>query len=239
MAAPRPPSANPLPETIDDSLTDETAPPMRSPLSGVLPFGPKRPLPPGVPPPAPSGHGAPGFGPRAAAAPFGEETAPAERSPLAAALPFRHARPMASTVGIPMPTAEDLRRMAQGGANAAALATPVESAEAAARAKLAMAKTVGFEMPPVPADKGPVAATSTGHFGLSLEQYAALCAEVAVFPQTAEAIFAKYGLGASRDRLTADLAWQERLRADNALMQRWQSLYLHYHEYHHSHSSKR
>jgi hypothetical protein len=86
---------------------------------------------------------------------------------------------------------------------------------------------------PVPAGGGPVAAMSTGHFGLSIEQYAALCAELAVFPQAAETIFAQYGLASRKDRLTADLAWQERLRADNALMQRWQSLYLHYHEYYH------
>lgn len=84
---------------------------------------------------------------------------------------------------------------------------------------------------PVPAGGGPVAAKSTGHFGLSIEQYAALCAEIAVFPDRGEAIFAQYGLGARKDRMTADLAWQDKLRADHALMARWQGLYLHYHDH--------
>ncbi len=78
-----------------------------------------------------------------------------------------------------------------------------------------------------------MAARSTGHFGLSIEQYAALCAEVTIFPDRADAIFAQYGLGVRKDRLTADAAWQDRLRADHALMARWQSLYLYYHEYYH------
>ncbi len=46
-----------------------------------------------------------------------------------------------------------------------------------------------------------------------------------------EAIFTQYGLAERKDRITADLAWQDRLRADNALMARWQSLYLYYHDY--------
>lgn len=85
--------------------------------------------------------------------------------------------------------------------------------------------------PAVPSGGGPVAAKSTGHFGLSVEQYAALCAEVNVYPQSAEAIFTQYGLASRKDRLTADAGWQERLRADPVLMQRWQALYLHYHDY--------
>ncbi|MBK8258651.1 MAG: hypothetical protein IPK82_39080 [Polyangiaceae bacterium] len=85
--------------------------------------------------------------------------------------------------------------------------------------------------PAVPSGGGPVAAKSTGRFGLSIEQYAALCAEVNVYPESAEAIFTQYGLASRKDRLTADAGWQERLRADPILMQRWQALYLHYHDY--------
>jgi len=238
MAAPRPPSVDPIPETLDSSLTDETLPPARSPLRGALPFGGG-----GARPPPPSAQAVPGAPPPipgfAVHGSIGEETAPPQRSPLAAALPFRRARPAAATVAIAMPTAADLERMAQGGANAAARATP-RGAEGA-RAKAELAKTVGMVMPspsPLPAGGGPVAAKSTGHFGLSIEQYAALCAEVAVSPQAADAIFTKYGLGARRDQITADLAWQERLRADNALMLKWQSLYLHYHE-HYSRAARR
>lgn len=152
------------------------------------------------------------------AEPSGEETAPPQRSPLAAALPFRHAKPSPSTVAIPAPTAEDLRRLAQPGAGN----TPSSAPAAEAHPSHA----------PPPAGGGPVVARSTGHFGLSIEQYAALCAEVAVHPQTADATFAKYGLAARKDRMAADLGWQELLRADPALMARWQSLYLHYHQHH-------
>ncbi len=195
----------------------------------------------------------------AGAAPFGEETAAAEPSPLAAALPFRHARPQAQearTVGFPMPTPEDLRRLASGGPDLSAPRPPSGPPPAAAarppsgpppaaaprpagapppaararvdRAALENAKTVAFAMPP---DTGPAAPASPQHFGLTLEQYAILCAEIAVFPERAEAIFTQYGLAARQDRLTADAAWQEKLRADHALMARWQALYLHYHEH--------
>jgi len=61
---------------------------------------------------------------------------------------------------------------------------------------------------------------------LSLQQYASLCAELAVFPGRSEATFQQYGLGNMRDRLTVDLAWQERLRRNPAEHQGWQALHL-------------
>ena len=66
---------------------------------------------------------------------------------------------------------------------------------------------------------------------LTLEQYASLCAELAVFPTNAESIFAKYGLAALRDRLTTDLVWQERLRQDPASYRQWQESYKQAHAY--------
>ena len=224
MAAPLPPGAPPPIETLDDSDMgiDETAPPQRSPLRGALPFGPggsggargplfaPTPPSPSSPPPAPR---------------YGEETAPPERSPLAAALPFRHAKSSAATTALPMVTPEDLARLTRGNAPAPHPPNPhspyPQQAHGPAPAHAS----------PVPAGGGPVAARSTGHFGLSIEQYAALCAEVAVSPDRADAIFAHYGLGAPKDRLTADSAWKDRLRADPALTARWQGLYLHYHEH--------
>ena len=286
MAAQRPSGAEPIPETLDeaDMQIDKTAPPQRSPLRGVLPFGgapagrspgppgppprPNAPAPPGPPPwphvpppgppprphaqppgPPPRPHAQPPGPPVAAApaspwaahapppgpAPSGEETAAAEPSPLAAALPFRHARPQGgATVGFPMPSPEDLRRLAHGGSDPSAaapipgFASALDERAKRERAKLEAAKTVAFAMPP---EGGAVAPTPPLHFGLTLEQYATLCAEIAVFPGRTEAIFAQYGLAARQDRLTADAAWQEKLRADNALMARWQALYLHYHEH--------
>jgi hypothetical protein len=60
---------------------------------------------------------------------------------------------------------------------------------------------------------------------LTLEQYAALCAELAAFPQQQDAVFQRYGLGAQRDRAVVDAAWQQRLRSNAAEYQRWQALY--------------
>jgi hypothetical protein len=63
---------------------------------------------------------------------------------------------------------------------------------------------------------------------LSLERYASLCAELSVRPAESEAIFARHGLGAIRDRLGTDLAWQERLRKNPAEYRAWQELYQRY-----------
>lgn len=237
MAA-RPPISEPPTETVD-GLPDETAPPQKSPLRAVVPFARNR----------AGKSSAPGHTDPAQGAPFGEETAPPQRSPLADALPFRHAKASSPTVAMPAFTAEDLSRLGLDAAKG-----PAPSSGPSARNELESAPTVAFHLqerppasqntssqpppaagppsqPPPPSGTGRVAARSTGHFGLSIEQYAALCAEIAVFPTTSEAIFAKYGLASAKDRMTADIGWQERLRGDAALMARWQGLYLHYHEH--------
>ncbi|EYF08508.1 hypothetical protein [Chondromyces apiculatus] len=66
---------------------------------------------------------------------------------------------------------------------------------------------------------------------LSLDQYASLCAELAVFPASHEAIFQRHGLdpGVNRDAIGA--AWSERLQRDRAQYERWQELYRTYHDY--------
>ena len=66
---------------------------------------------------------------------------------------------------------------------------------------------------------------------LTIEQYASLCAELAVFPQHVEAIFQRYGLVSLQSRLTVDLTWRERLRRDVARHHAWQSLYQRYQTY--------
>jgi hypothetical protein len=81
-------------------------------------------------------------------------------------------------------------------------------------------------------DKAPVADPPRPSApSLTLERYASLCAELAVFPTNAESIFAKYGLAALRDRLTTDLVWQERLRQDPASYRQWQESYKQAHAY--------
>src|SRR5262249_29579015 len=84
-----------------------------------------------------------------------------------------------------------------------------------------------------PEGSSPAPAGPSDQVDLSLEQYAALCAEVSAFPQRADATFARYGLVSREDKLTIDAVWQDRLSSDPALMKRWQSLYLHYQEYYH------
>ena len=66
---------------------------------------------------------------------------------------------------------------------------------------------------------------------LTLEQYASLCAELAVFPRHVEAVFQRYGLVSLKKRLTLDLAWRERLRRDATEYQEWQRLYQRYQDY--------
>jgi hypothetical protein len=66
---------------------------------------------------------------------------------------------------------------------------------------------------------------------LTLEQYASLCVEIAVFPRHIEAIFQRYGLVSQSQRLTLDLTWQERLRRNSTEYGEWQRLYQHYQAY--------
>jgi hypothetical protein len=66
---------------------------------------------------------------------------------------------------------------------------------------------------------------------LTVEQYAALCAELAVAPGSAENIFQRYGLGSPRERPQVDDDFAQRFRVDPALEQRWQALVAHYREW--------
>ncbi len=66
---------------------------------------------------------------------------------------------------------------------------------------------------------------------LTIEQYASLCAELAATPYQADAIFQRYGLESTRERLDVDLGWQERLRRAPNEHRAWQDLYNRYHAY--------
>lgn len=65
----------------------------------------------------------------------------------------------------------------------------------------------------------------------TLDQYAALCAELSASPQTADAIFARYGLATQGERLGVDLWWRERLRRNHAEYEAWREIYQRYHAY--------
>ncbi|WP_437504962.1 hypothetical protein [Sorangium sp. So ce1099] len=64
---------------------------------------------------------------------------------------------------------------------------------------------------------------------LPLAQYAALCAELVLFPDASEAIFQRYGLGSTEMRSAVDAAWKERFSERPAEYARWQGLYRSYH----------
>lgn len=216
-APPRPaPPRPPPPRAPSTPYGDETAAPQRSPLAEALPFRHAKP-----------------------AGPEPTMALPMMTPEVLARLTGGAPAPAGPPGGAPDRAKLDRARLEQ--ARTVAFAMP-PGFEPAATPPVAQAPGPPANTPraplsappgtsPVPAAGGPVAAKSTGHFGLSIEQYAALCAEIGVFPERGEAIFAQYGLAVQKDRITADLAWQDRLRADNALMARWQSLYLYYHEH--------
>lgn len=60
---------------------------------------------------------------------------------------------------------------------------------------------------------------------LTLEQHAALTAELAVFHDNTAAVFAKYGLSDVRQRLAENQTWRERLRRNSHESSQWQKLY--------------
>jgi hypothetical protein len=81
--------------------------------------------------------------------------------------------------------------------------------------------------PSVSVEAAPPSTTGAGPatLRLSLDRYAALCAELSVFPDRAELVFGRYGLADRRHRLEVDLGWQAQLRHYPALFAQWQALY--------------
>jgi hypothetical protein len=100
---------------------------------------------------------------------------------------------------------------------------PIRGADLPFRAPMPGAPAVAPPSPPPG-----VSHRAAGEPSLSLEHYAALCAELAVFPQAVEETFQRYHLASLRDRLTVDLTWRERLRRNPTEGARWQALYAHY-----------
>jgi len=79
-----------------------------------------------------------------------------------------------------------------------------------------------------PPERTSIAAPDPSVLVLSLEQYAALCAELAASPTNADAVFARYNLATQRERLEVDLAWRERLRNNHVEYHKWHELYQRY-----------
>lgn len=153
-----------------------------------------------------------------------------------------------STAGLPRDLVERIRRaelpFARSKANLGGAATkapgapapaPVAPAGAAppgAPAGAALPGAPAAAAPPVP--PGGAAQPADGQSAaarLTLEQYAALCAELAAAPQATDAVFTRYGLVSSRDRSEADLSWRERLRHNPVEYRLWQEHYQRYQAY--------
>lgn len=63
---------------------------------------------------------------------------------------------------------------------------------------------------------------------MSLEQYAAFCAELAVFPAHAVSIHLRYGLASADARKALDEVFARRFGVDPSQQRRWQALVVHY-----------
>jgi len=93
-----------------------------------------------------------------------------------------------------------------------------------------------FQPPPPPRQPiSPVGSTTPAaeqpEATLSLAQYASLCAELAVFPEAAEAVFQRHGLESQEKRAAVDAAWKDRLRQDEVQYMAWEEMYRRYHVY--------
>jgi len=84
--------------------------------------------------------------------------------------------------------------------------------------------TTGDETMALPVIRVPAAKDAS----LSLEQYAAYCAELTVFPDRTEQIHEKYGLASADARAALSAAFAQRFGADPILQRRWRALVVHY-----------
>jgi hypothetical protein len=191
----------------------------------ALPFAPKTDAaPPSRPAPQPT-QPAP-FQPAA----FAMATVAAEVPPELAALFAKEALPFApKTDAAPpsQPAPQPAPPSPPAPFQPAAFATATVAAEVPPElAALFTKQSLPFKSAPAqPAKPPPSTPTGPPAISLTLDQYAALCAALAVFPQEVEKVFLRYGLADLRQRLTVDLGWRERLRNDAALYQEWTALY--------------
>lgn len=177
---------------------------------------------------------------RAPALPFG---LPSQNPPSVAPIPISSApkkapaAPLDSTGELPK---DLIARIAKGqlpfARNPAATAKPPPP-PAQRSAPPGFASSPSAQRPPPPAQPpagdavpGTPALTPAAP-ALTIEQYASLCAELAVSPAASDAIFTRHGLASLRERLTVDLAWRERLRTNPQEYKEWQAFYQRYHAY--------
>ena len=162
---------------------------------------------------------------------------PPSATPPIAATPTRGAlaNTLDTTSGLPRDLVERIRRaelpFARSQANLQGLPTKAPGAPAHAPAAPPV-PPAGSAAPIAPAGSAPATAPPADPQGppgrLTLEQYAALCAELAASPQATDAVFTRYGLVSSDDRSQVDLSWRERLRRNPVEYKLWQDHYQRY-----------
>ncbi len=86
-----------------------------------------------------------------------------------------------------------------------------------------------FELPPPESVMMPIPDSVSEE--LTLTQYSSLRAELEVFPENEEAIFAKYGLASMDRRARVEEAWQDRLGNQTDTYAEWRQLYRHFSEH--------
>ncbi|XYH94179.1 hypothetical protein ACMHYB_41025 [Sorangium sp. So ce1128] len=157
--------------------------------------------------------------PRRSAPPGSTGTAPLPDLPaLVAALPFvPGAMPAA-----PPPAAPAPRRRAPPGLTGT---SPAQDVPAPAGS---MPFITAPEKRPAPTIAPSASTAACTAPALSLEHYAALCAELSLHPRSAASIYPRYGLRDAAAWQATDTAWQVRMLSDSALEARWQQLIAHY-----------
>ncbi|WP_437601945.1 hypothetical protein WMF28_10045 [Sorangium sp. So ce590] len=159
------------------------------------------------------------------------ETSPLQTPPHGPVIPFaamdptRRAGALAASKPAP-PAAADLRETSLNLAIPPELLTQTASTPATVTgaASQTFAASPLFRPSSTAGDGSTAPLPESPDMILPLTQYAALCAELALSPATADEIFRRYGLGSGEMRSAVDAAWKERLLGDPAEYSRWQDM---------------
>ncbi|MBK8259657.1 MAG: hypothetical protein IPK82_44245 [Polyangiaceae bacterium] len=225
---------------------------IRKIAAGALPFPASKPNP---APPSPSAPGAatpiPGKPPAPSPPSVSTEITLEEPSPITkdaarglpnaaaakAALPFQPARTnptspnkptsLPSEPRITRPQRADPPEETLDDSTLEAQPSPIKPVVPFQRSKPA-APPVPAPPPATPQGKPAPAARPVGLPQLTLEQYASMCAELAVFHDRAAAVFQKYGLTDPHIRAAVDAAWKDRLRRYPSEQAEWERRYWQY-----------
>ncbi|MGK4001160.1 hypothetical protein WMF31_00945 [Sorangium sp. So ce1036] len=217
------PQSGGLAEKRPPAVIAETAPLPDVPRGPALPFATGAS---GSPPPS-----APITRPLPPRAPWEvAETSPAHGPPRGPVLPFASAQP-ARPAGTPVALRPAPRAPSELGETSLNLEIPRELLKQGARAAAPVtdAASQNSTASSRAGSTNPATLREPLETILPLSQYAALCAELALFPDAAEMIFRRHGLGSGEMRSAVDAAWKERLRKSPVEYARWQEMYWRHH----------